>query len=183
MLPHPGPGSKRVPPPQSLPQLINNRVIVVEGWPRLQDQCGRDVGRGNSNLGAPTAWVKAHRSQSHFKVTQVPKSLLSATTAAVPWSPASKCSALGLNASSSSLAIPPTPHPAGFIQNGYQERLPRFSGAQRICGLLPGGRRGNRGEIQSMCAKSRNFPDFPGCRGKLGQRKSSQVGHSGWLRV
>lgn len=121
MLPHPGPGSKRVPPPQSLPQLINNRVIVVEGWPRLQDQCGRDVGRGNSNLGAPTAWVKAHRSQSHFKVTQVPKSLLSATTAAVPWSPASKCSALGLNASSSSLAIPPHPIPQALSRMGTRK--------------------------------------------------------------
>lgn len=69
----------------------------------LQDQCGRGAGKGNSNLGTPTSWVKAYRNQSHFKVAQVPTSMLSAATAAAP---GGKLSALGLSASSSSLATP-----------------------------------------------------------------------------
>lgn len=35
VLPHLGPGPKPVQPSQSLPQLINNRVTVVERWLRL----------------------------------------------------------------------------------------------------------------------------------------------------
>lgn len=138
--------------------------------PGLQDQCGRSVGRGNSNLGTPISWVKAHRSQSRFEVAQVPTSLLSAATPAQQYPCAQYLSTQIWASMPAPSSLLPHPYTRIYLEREWG-RLPGLSWVQRTCGLLPGKRRENRGEIQSMCAKSRNFPDFPGCGGKLGQGK------------